>query len=76
MFYIGDDMLFPLENLVLTLLCKREMCGYEILKEIEKLSAGYFRPKSGTLYPILKRLEKKNLIGVEVRKLSGGRLLL
>ncbi|MFQ5892099.1 MAG: PadR family transcriptional regulator, partial [Candidatus Methanofastidiosia archaeon] len=70
-FYIGDEMLFPLENLVLTVLYKKEMYGYEILKEVEKLSAGYFRPKSGTLYPILKRLEKKNLISAEFRELNG-----
>ncbi|HJX70272.1 MAG TPA: helix-turn-helix transcriptional regulator, partial [Dehalococcoidia bacterium] len=38
------------------------MYGYQIIKELEKRSRGYFRFKEGTLYPALHRLEASGLI--------------
>jgi len=38
------------------------MYGYQIIKELEARSQGYFRLKEGTLYPALHRLEKAGLI--------------
>ena len=43
--------------LLLTVLNKREMYGYELIKEIEQSSDGVFLMKEGTLYPILHTLE-------------------
>jgi DNA-binding PadR family transcriptional regulator len=43
--------------LVLKLLERRRMYGYEIIKEMESKSGGIFRFKEGTLYPILHTLE-------------------
>lgn len=43
--------------MVLTQLDRREMYGYEIAKEIHRLSDGVFMLKEGTLYPILHTLE-------------------
>lgn len=43
--------------LLLTVLNKREMYGYELIKEIEQSSDGVFVMKEGTLYPILHTLE-------------------
>lgn len=43
--------------LLLTVLNKREMYGYELIKEIEHSSDGVFLMKEGTLYPILHTLE-------------------
>lgn len=44
-------------TLVLSLLEKKTMYGYEIIKEIEKKSNGIFDFKEGTLYPLLHGLE-------------------
>lgn len=38
--------------------------GYEILKEIEEKTKGRWTPSKGTLYPILKQLEKEDLIKI------------
>ena len=48
--------------LVLTLLKKRPMYGYEIIKNMELKSKGIFSFKEGTLYPILHSLESDNFI--------------
>ena len=50
------------ETLVIKLLTKGPMHGYEMAKEVERRSSGYFVFKHGTLYPILHRLEKEGLI--------------
>jgi PadR family transcriptional regulator PadR len=38
------------------------MYGYQIVKEVDERSSGYFAFKEGTLYPALHRLEKAKLI--------------
>ena len=38
------------------------MYGYQLVKDIEQRSSGYFRFKEGTLYPALHRLERYGLI--------------
>ena len=38
------------------------MYGYQIVREIERRSSGYFHLKEGTLYPALRRLERDGLI--------------
>lgn len=43
--------------LLLTVLSRKEMYGYELIKEIERCSEGVFLMKEGTLYPILHTLE-------------------
>jgi len=48
--------------LVLTLLDRKEMYGYEMVKELERLSAGVFNLKEGTLYPILHALEAQRMV--------------
>lgn len=48
--------------LILSLLERKHMYGYEIIKEIEKHSGGVFAFKEGTLYPILHSLESKGLV--------------
>ena len=48
--------------IVLTMLDRRHMYGYEMIKEIEKASAGIFQFKEGTLYPILHALESAGRI--------------
>jgi len=50
------------ETLLLSLLAGEPMYGYQVVREIEKRSSGYFRFKEGTLYPALHRLEKDDLV--------------
>ncbi len=52
-------------TLVLTLLSRKRMYGYEIIKELELLSTGLFEMKEGTLYPILHGLEESGIIKSE-----------
>lgn len=48
--------------LVLSVLEKENMYGYQIIKEIEFLSEFVFSFKEGTLYPILHNFEKEGLV--------------
>lgn len=48
--------------LLLTLLDRKDMYGYEMTKELEIHSAGVFTLKEGTLYPLLHTLESNKLV--------------
>jgi PadR family transcriptional regulator PadR len=48
--------------LVLSLLEREPMYGYQMIKEMEKQSNGVFVLKEGTLYPILHALEANGMI--------------
>ncbi|CAN7608690.1 PadR family transcriptional regulator [Paenibacillus sp. LjRoot56] len=48
--------------LILTLLDRKDMYGYEMTKEMEKHSDGVFTLKEGTLYPILHTLESEGYV--------------
>ena len=50
------------DTLLLSLLASESMYGYQIVKEMETRSSGYFHLKEGTLYPALHRLEKAGLL--------------
>jgi DNA-binding PadR family transcriptional regulator len=49
------------------------MYGYQIVKELDARSQGYFKFKEGTLYPALHRLEKSGLISGKWQMLPNGR---
>jgi len=48
--------------LVLSLLFKGDMYGYQIIKEMEVRSEFVFSLKEGTLYPILHAMEKEGML--------------
>ena len=50
------------ELLILTALKDKEKHGYQISKEIEERSDGFFKVPPGTLYPILTKFENEGLI--------------
>ncbi len=50
------------ELLILSVLSRAPMHGYQIALEVEERSKGFFRFQHGTLYPILHRLEQEGLI--------------
>ncbi|MFC1908095.1 PadR family transcriptional regulator [Chloroflexota bacterium] len=61
------------DPLLLYLISKQPMYGYQIIKELERKSQGYFKFKEGTLYPALHRLEKAGLILGKWQMLPSGR---
>ena len=50
------------ETLILSLLAEEPMYGYQLVREMDQRSNGYFRLKEGTLYPALHRLERDGLV--------------
>lgn len=60
-------------SLLLCLLEQQPMYGYQVIKELEARSQGYFKFKEGTLYPALHRLEKSGLITGLWQTLPNGR---
>ena len=61
------------DPLLLCLIGQQPMYGYQIIKELERRSQGYFKFKEGTLYPALHRLEKTGLILGKWQTLPNGR---
>ena len=51
-----------LDIIVLKLLTRRDMYGYELMKILDQKSNGYYKLKEGSLYPVLYRLEDNHLI--------------
>ena len=62
-----------IDSLLLCVIVQQPMYGYQIIKELERRSQGYFKFKEGTLYPALHRLEKAGLILGEWQTLPNGR---
>ncbi len=62
-----------IDSLLLSLMEEHPMYGYQIIKELEKRSQGYFRFKEGTLYPALHRLETAGLVNGKWELLPNGR---
>ena len=62
-----------IDSLLLCLIGQQPTYGYQLIKELEKRSQGYFKFKEGTLYPALHRLEKAGLILGRWQTLSSGR---
>ena len=58
--------------LLLHLINFQPMYGYQIVKDLEKRSNGYFHFKEGTLYPALHRLERDRLLKSNWQKLPNG----
>ncbi len=50
------------ETALLYLINEVQTYGYNLIKELERRTTGYFRFKGGTIYPALRRLELKGLI--------------
>ncbi len=61
------------DTLLLCLIGQQPMYGYQIIKELEQRSQGYFKFKQGTLYPALHRLEKMGFIQGKWQSLPSGR---
>ena len=60
------------DSLLLYLISQQPMYGYQIIKELDRRSQGYFRFKEGTLYPALHRLEVAGLARAKWERLPTG----
>ena len=60
------------DSLVLSVISDSPTYGYELIKELERRSSGYFHFREGTLYPALHRMEKDGLIEGRWQTLPGG----
>ena len=60
--------------LVLSLLAREEMYGYQMITELARRSDDTFELKEGTLYPILHTLEAEGLVTVREREAETGRV--
>lgn len=59
--------------LILSVLAREPMHGYKIVKELDRMSEGYFAMAEGTLYPHLHQMEKESFIEGYWESASGGR---
>ena len=59
--------------LILSLLAEQPMYGYQIARELEQRSEGYFEMKEGLLYPALHQMEQEGLLKSEWRRVGGSR---
>lgn len=50
-----------LRALVLGLLAERPMNGAEVIRAVEEVTWGFWRPSPGSVYPLLRRLEEEGL---------------
>jgi len=57
-----------LKFVILRLISKRPMHGYEVMKALEEKSKGYYRPSPGSVYPTLQMLEDEGYVTVEKRE--------
>lgn len=55
-----------LRHIVMKTLSNRKLSGYDLTKEIEK-STGTWKPSFGSIYPLLDKLLKENLVDFEVK---------
>lgn len=51
-----------IDLLLLSLIAQRDLYGYEMTKMLNQLSDGVYEMSEGTLYPALKRLERKQWV--------------
>lgn len=58
--------------MILRLLAEKPMYGYQIVKELQARSEGYFDLEQGTLYPALHRLEKDGLVSSQWEVVEDG----
>jgi PadR family transcriptional regulator PadR len=58
--------------MILRLLADEPMYGYQMVKELQTRSEGYFEMEQGTLYPALHRLERDDLVRSEWQILGEG----
>ncbi|KLT65780.1 PadR family transcriptional regulator [Pedobacter sp. BMA] len=62
-----------LTPIVLLILRRQESYGYQIIQELKDKTEGELAVAEGTLYPILKKMESKDWIKGEWKRINSGR---
>jgi PadR family transcriptional regulator PadR len=62
-----------IDPIILSIIDRLPMYGYQIVKEVERRTAGYLKLKGGTIYPSLLRLEKSGLVISKWKQVTKGR---
>ena len=71
--YLPELLRGNTEALLLFLINELEYTyGYQLIKEIEKRSRGYFKFKEGTIYPALRKLENDGLVRGQWERVPSG----
>jgi PadR family transcriptional regulator PadR len=68
--YVGQLLRGVVEPLLLFIIGELPIYGYEIAKELEGRSEGYFNLTASTLYSALRRLESRGLVSSSWQQIS------
>ena len=60
--YVEQSLRGVVEPLLLFIIAELPIHGYEIARELERRSEGYFKLTASTLYSALRRLESRGLV--------------
>jgi PadR family transcriptional regulator PadR len=61
-----------IDSLLLSLISEQPLYGYQMIKDLEGRSQGYFKFKEGTLYPALHKLEESGMAEGKWQTLATG----
>jgi len=67
-FFVKAERISPVQFLILLQLRKQPMYGYEILKALREQFGDIWEPKTGTIYPALRRLESRGFVQTELKE--------
>jgi len=73
MAYIQQLLKGLIDPIILSIVNKLPMYGYQIVKELERRTGGYLKLAGGTIYPSLIRLEKNGLVVSKWRQITQAR---
>lgn len=68
-----DLMRGTLDTILLQVISKRPMYGYEICRAVNTRTQGYFDLREGSLYPALHRLERAGCLKAHWEQVDSGR---
>jgi len=71
--YVQQLLKGLIDPIILSIIDRLPMYGYQIVKELERVTGGYLKLKSGTIYPSLLRLEKNGLVMSKWKQVTEGR---
>lgn len=73
MAYIQQLLKGLIDPIILSLISRIPMYGYQIVKELERRTVGNLKLKRGTVYPSLLRLEKNGLVTSKWKQIAEGK---
>lgn len=71
---IGKELIAATSaSITLSILSRADSYGYEIIQQVNELTAGQLEWTEGMLYPVLHRLERRALVESYWQRSAGGR---